>query len=57
MHEQGYRSVLLFAVLHTGIQTVDAARHIDLKYAELFEQAKNAGVEVLCFYPDISKPV
>ncbi|WP_019616515.1 DNA/RNA nuclease SfsA [Psychromonas ossibalaenae] len=54
MKEQGFRSVLLFAVLHSGIRTVEAAGHIDAKYAELFEQAKKAGVEVICFYPDIT---
>ncbi|WP_022941728.1 DNA/RNA nuclease SfsA [Psychromonas hadalis] len=52
MKQQGYRSVLLFAVLHTGIKAVKPAAHIDKKYAQLFAQAKQAGVEVLCYYPD-----
>lgn len=52
MKQQGYRSVLLFAVLHTGIKAVKPAAHIDKKYAQLFEQAKLAGVEVLYYYPD-----
>ncbi len=52
MKEKGFRSVLLFAVLHTGIKDVKAAVHIDKKYAQLFESAKQAGVEVLCYYPD-----
>lgn len=57
MKQLGHRSVLLFAVLHTGIKSVLAAKHIDKKYAELFEQAKNSGVEVLCFYPEMIKSV
>lgn len=54
MKQQGLRSVLVFAVLHTGIKSVQAAAHIDAKYAELFEQAKKQGVEVVCFYPNFS---
>lgn len=54
MKQQGYRSVLLFAVLHSGIKRVQAADFIDKKYAELFEQAKIAGVEVICYFPDLS---
>lgn len=56
MKQLGHRSVLLFAVLHTGIQSVKAAGHIDKKYAQLFEQAKSAGVEVLCYYPKNINP-
>ena len=51
MKKQGYRSVLVFAVLHTGITSVQPASHIDSKYAALFEQAKQQGVEVLCCFP------
>jgi sugar fermentation stimulation protein A len=53
MKALGARSVLLFAVLHTGIKSVEPASHIDKKYAELFEKAKSAGVEVLYFYPEM----
>ena len=53
MKQQGFRSVLLFAVLHSGIKSVQAAEHIDSKYAQLFEQAKKAGVEVYCYYPEV----
>jgi len=53
MKQQGYRSVLLFAVLHTGIKRVQAADFIDKKYALLFEQAKAEGVEVICYYPNL----
>lgn len=55
MKEQGYRSILLFAVLHSGIKRVKAAHFIDKKYAQLFEQAKQAGVEVICYFPDLNQ--
>lgn len=55
MRQQGYRAVLLFAVLHTGIDKVSAAAHIDSTYAELLEQALNAGVEVLAYKASISE--
>jgi len=54
MKQQGYRSVLLFAVLHTGIKSVLAAQHIDSRYAELFDLAKQEGVEILAYNIDIS---
>jgi len=57
MKQQGYRSVLLFAVLHSGIKNVQPAGFIDKKYADLFEQAKQAGVEVICYFPDLSSAV
>jgi len=47
--EQGHRAVLLFAVLHSGIKTVKAAKHIDAKYAELLSLAKTKGVEVIAY--------
>jgi sugar fermentation stimulation protein A len=53
MVEQGYRAVLCFAVLHTGINSVQPAKHIDPKYAELLEQALGLGVEVLVYKADI----
>lgn len=49
MKALGFRSVLVFAVLHSGIKNVEAADHIDKKYASLFKQAKQAGVEVICY--------
>ncbi len=55
MKQQGRRSVLLFAVLHDGIKSVQAAGHIDEKYAQLFEFAKQQGVEVLCCYPKFTE--
>jgi sugar fermentation stimulation protein A len=47
--QQGHRAVLLFAVLHSGINAVSAATHIDPVYAQLLHQAANAGVEMLAY--------
>jgi sugar fermentation stimulation protein A len=54
MKKQGFRAVLLFTVLHTGINNVQAATHIDPKYAELFDLAIKEGVEILSYRADIS---
>ena len=54
MKKQGYRSVLLFTVLHSGITSVMPAQHIDLKYAQLFELAKAQGVEIIAYSANIS---
>lgn len=51
--QQGKRAVILFAVLHTGIERFDVARHIDPKYAQLLEQAREFGVETLCYRAEI----
>lgn len=52
--ENGERAVLFFAVLHTGIEDVSPARHIDARYAELLAQARQSGVEVLCYKAQLS---
>jgi len=54
MVEQGYRAILCFAVLHTGIKSVEAAKHIDPKYAELLIEAQQSGVEIFAYKADIS---
>ncbi|SFD06126.1 DNA/RNA nuclease SfsA [Pragia fontium] len=54
MVEQGHRAVLLFAVLHSGINHVAVAQHIDPTYAKLFEQVQKLGVEVICCKADLS---
>ncbi|MDR0805157.1 MAG: DNA/RNA nuclease SfsA [Enterobacteriaceae bacterium] len=54
MAELGHRAVLLFAVLHSGINHVAVAQHIDPTYALLFEQVQKYGVEVLCYKAEIS---
>lgn len=48
------RAVLFFAVLHSGIEDVAPARHIDAHYAELLAQAWQNGVEVLCYKAQLS---
>ncbi|MGO2478723.1 MAG: DNA/RNA nuclease SfsA [Pseudoalteromonas sp.] len=54
MVEQGHRAVLLFAVLHEGINQVSAAKHIDEKYALLLSEALSKGVEVIAYKAKIS---
>lgn len=49
MAENGSRAVLFFAVLHSGIEKVSAAHHIDPDYYSLLKQAKAKGVEVICY--------
>ncbi len=49
MTEQGHRAVLLFAVLHSGINSVKPAEHIDKKYSQLLREAKNKGVEIIAY--------
>ncbi|HCE4544996.1 TPA: DNA/RNA nuclease SfsA [Vibrio parahaemolyticus] len=46
---------MLFAILHSGIESVEAAKHIDPKYAELLDQAIESGVEVICYKPDLNE--
>ncbi|MDN2480276.1 DNA/RNA nuclease SfsA [Vibrio agarivorans] len=50
----GQRAVLLFTILHSGIEKVSAAHHIDAKYDYLLKQAQAAGVEVLCYKAQLS---
>lgn len=52
--EQGNRAILFFAVMHSGINHVAAAQHIDPTYAKLFEQVQKLGVEVVCYKAGIS---
>nr|WP_314985576.1 DNA/RNA nuclease SfsA [uncultured Pantoea sp.] len=51
---EGHRAVLLFAVLHSGIEDVSPARHIDAAYAEQLAQAQKEGVEILAYRADLS---
>jgi sugar fermentation stimulation protein A len=55
MAKSGSRAVLLFSVLHSGIEKVSVAHHIDAKYSQLLEQARDAGVEVLCYKANFSE--
>lgn len=52
---QGKRAVLLFCVQHTGIQSVQVAKHIDPNYANELKQAMLNGVQVLCYDCEISE--
>lgn len=52
--QQGYRSVLVYCVTHTGITRVFPADHIDPDYGSLLRQAVLAGVEVIGYRTDIS---
>ncbi len=54
MVEQGNRAVLMFAVLHTGIEQISPADHIDATYGKLIREAKRKGVEILAYKADIS---
>ena len=54
MVSHGNRAVLLFAVLHQGINKVSTAQHIDEKYAQLLKLAIAKGVEVFAYKAEIS---
>lgn len=44
---KGFRALLIYCVQHEGIERVVPAQWIDPTYAQLLEQAKEAGVEVI----------
>lgn len=54
MASNGHRAVLLFTVLHSGIEKVSAAHHIDASYSELLNRAHEQGVEILCYKAQLS---
>lgn len=47
--QNGQRAVLFFAILHSGIENISAAHHIDPDYYHLIKQAEQAGVEIICY--------
>ena len=51
---QGKRAVLFFCVQHSGIQSVQVAKHIDPDYAKELKQAMLNGVQILCYGCEIS---
>jgi len=53
MVELGHRAVLCFAVLHTGINSVQAATHIDSKYATLLNEAQRKGVMIIAYKVEV----
>lgn len=52
--QRGERAVMLFTVLHSGIEDVSPACHIDARYAEQLAQAQQSGVEILCYKAQLS---
>jgi len=54
---QGHRACLVFNVAHTGIHTVQPARHIDPDYAAALERARAGGVEVIALSTRITPEV
>jgi len=51
---QGKRAVLFFCVQHSGIQSVQVAKHIDPDYAKELKRAMLNGVDILCYGCKIS---
>ncbi len=51
--QQGQRAILLFAVLHSGINSVKIAKHVDKKYNDLIIEAQAAGVEIIAYKAEI----
>lgn len=52
--QQGFRAVLVYCVLHTGIERIYPADHIDPEFGCMLRQAAIAGVEVLGYRVDIA---
>ena len=52
--QEGHRAVLLFAVMHTGINSVSPASHIDKEYTRLLKEAEEAGVIILAYRASVS---
>ncbi|AFJ48279.1 DNA/RNA nuclease SfsA [Shimwellia blattae] len=52
--EGGERAVLLFTVLHSGINQVSPARHIDTRYGQLIDEARHKGVEIFAWKAELS---
>jgi len=55
MAAKGHRAVLLFAVLHSGINDVKPAEHIDAKYTALLREASQQGVEIIAYKANFKK--
>lgn len=51
--QNGRKAVILFAVLHTGIEQFEVAKQIDPKYAELCQQAVENGVQMLVYKAEV----
>lgn len=55
MKSDGHRAVVLYVVMHEGIKNVQAAHHLDAKYAAMAAQAEAFGVEFYALSCDISE--
>ncbi len=53
--ESGKRAVLMFAVLHSAIERMEIAGHIDSDYLIWIQKAEQAGVEILAYKADVKK--
>lgn len=51
--QNGQHAVMLFAVLHSGIEQFIVAKQIDPKYAELCDQAIKNGVQMLVYKAEV----
>ncbi len=49
LRQQGQRTLLLFTALHSGINSISPAKHIDPDYTKLFWRAQKCGVEILAY--------
>ena len=56
LKQQGYRSVLLYCVQHTGIQQVYLADKVDSVYAAAVRAAVAEGVEVIAMQAAFQPP-
>ena len=54
MRAQGHRAMMLYLVQRTDCQRFTLARDIDPEYGIAFDQAQQAGVEILCIGTNIS---
>ncbi|MUK29519.1 DNA/RNA nuclease SfsA [Aliivibrio fischeri] len=54
MAQLGHKAILFFAVLHSGIEKVSIAHHIDQQYHSLLIDAIGNGVNILCYQAEMS---
>lgn len=54
MRRDGHRAAVIYCVLHSDVNTVQAAAHIDPGYAALAVEAKQLGVEFYALQTDIT---
>ncbi|MBP3142784.1 DNA/RNA nuclease SfsA [Aliivibrio fischeri] len=54
MAQLGHKAILFFAVLHSGIEKVSIAHHIDQQYHSLLIDAIENGVNILCYQAEMS---